>query len=695
MKKSKKFLTTAISVILSASVCMGATGCKDLVSSILGNGTGESLYYEITIQSDITGGKITADKTRVTAGEDVTLNLSVNSGMVLEYATANGVEISFYDGKYTLFSVSDDYVIDAEFLPEIATVSFVTGTDEEIESVQTMLFEAVGELPTPMKVNDRNFLGWYDAAEGGNLVKRSSIVKKNDFVLYARWEMLTEEYLEGLVPYSVSNHVYGANLSSYGISYHTTTAAITPTVLLTNINDTDFSEAVEIECSQEYFFEEYICQAVIDVEEQSLEYGEKYLVKVGDTTTDIYSRAFTLTAREPAQEQAEFVYVGDTQEQYHKEYYTSVDGVSYEGGIKEGFAAMMLKTAIASNPDFDFIAHAGDFVNYGAVNSYWEEQLADVADIMFEYPMVVAAGNHEGPNWYGAGKFGLMTKMFNVDMPLFGTDSVANGQSGIAFSLDFGPLHFVTLNSNDVYHTNDKNAPSSSSLSNAQLNWLAADLKADKANPNTKFSVVMIHEGPILPSHSSNAGNDHSDGLRGPLMKVLNEGQVDLVLTGHKHYYFTTYPLVYDENAVTTIEYSSKSIVDEKYAKVFSKATTTETLNGIDYNVYTDYNSGTEGTVYMGIGSGGSNDRTSTSFNYNNMASLVEKREFFRFLATNGKGSIENVDINVNMYSYIKVTEDTLTMETYGTPFSPNYQKDFAGGDEPVQYLIDALLLRK
>ena len=135
--------------------------------------------------------------------------------------------------------------------------------------------------------------------------------------------------------------------------------------------------------------------------------------------------------------------------------------------------------------------------------------------------------------------------------------------------------------------------------------------------------------------------------------------------------------------------------MDEKYAKVFSKATTTETLNDIDYNVYTDYHSGVDGTVYMGIGSGGSPNRTSTSFNYNNMATLVEKREFFRFLATQGKGSIENVDVNLNMYSYIKVTEDTLTMETYGTPFSVNYQKDFAGGDTPVQYLVDALLLRK
>ncbi|MBO5480039.1 MAG: metallophosphoesterase [Clostridia bacterium] len=691
MKKTRRFLATAVSAILCASICISATGCDEN-----GNGAGNSRYYDIVINDDITGGSITADKTRVTAGEEVVLTLSVNSGMVLEYATANGVEISFYDGKYTLFSVADDYVIDASFLPEMATVSFVTGTDEEIEPFQSKLFEAVGELPSPANMKDKNFLGWYDAAEGGNLIKRSSIVKKNDFVLYARWEVLTEEYLNGLVPYSISNHVYHSDLSAYGISYHTTTAATTPTVLLTNITDTDFSEAVEIECSQEYFFEEYICQAVIDVEEQSLEYGEKYLLKVGDTTTEVFSETYTFTVREqPSATETKFVYIADTQQEYYNKYYTSLDGVTYEGGIQEGFALTMMKTAIAANPDFDFVANGGDIVNYGVGNGYWAEMLKDFAGFMFEYPMVVAAGNHEAPNWYSAGKFGIMTKVFNINIPTFGSGNLANGQSGMAFSLDFGPLHFVVLNSNDVFHTNSDNAPSTNSLSNAQLNWLAADLKADKENPKTKFTIAMIHEGPILPSHSSNSGNDHHDGLRGPLMKALYEGQVDLVLTGHKHYYFTSYPLAYDENAVTTIEYSSTSIVDEKYAKVVSKATSTETLNGIEYSVYTDYHSGVEGTVYMGIGSGGSPNRTSTSFNYNNMATLVEKREFFRFLATQGKGSIENVDVNLNMYSYIKVTEDTLTMETYGTPFSANYQKDFAGGDAPVQYLIDALLLRK
>ena len=683
MKKNCHFSKIALAALLGMSFCMSAVGCNSTPTET----------YEVVISEDITGGKITASKTKVESGEDVLLSLEVYEGMVLEYVTVNGIEVSFYDGEYTLFSVDEDCVIDAKFISSAATIRFVTGTDEEIEPKSAVLYETVGELPQPMQGGNKKFLGWYDAAEGGNLIKRSSIVSSNDFVLYAHWEILSDEYLSGLVPYSITNSVYASEFAAYGISYHTTNAAVQPQILITSLQDEDFYNAIAVDCSQEYFYEEYVSQGVIDVDALSLTRGEKYLVKVGDSATNVYSEPFTLTARKLTEGETKFVFVTDTQQDVHNEYYTSVDGITYEGGIKKNHFRTLMDTAIANNPDFDFVAHGGDFVNYGAETEYWAQMISNLGNIMFEYPMLVAPGNHEGPNFYGSGKWGLMSKMFNVNMPIFGTSTqetyVKNGMSGYAFSVDLGALHFVVLNSNDVYSTNATNAPSKESLSNAQLNWLRADLKANAENEKTKFTVAIIHEGPVLPTHSSNESNDHYKGLRGPLLKELRLGEVDLLLCGHNHYYFSSYPLGYDENASTMLQ------VEEKYVTVERTAYTQETLNGISYNTFTDYTSGADGTILM-EGSSGGPQNSSTTFNYANMQENVAKYAFYRYLLSPGKGCVPQLENRAtNMYSYIKVTDTQLTVEAYAMNFSANYGKDFANGDTPEVVLVDTLLLKK
>ena len=175
-------------VALSFVLCAYAFGC----------GGNKKNTYSITIADGITGGSVTADKTRVKAGEDVELTLTADAGMVLDYVTVNGAEVSFYDGKYTLFSVVCDCVIDAAFRSSSAQIKFVTGTDEVIASRPAILGSAVGDLPVPQSDGGKKFLGWYDAREGGSLIKKSSLVKSGEFTLYAHWEELSEEYLKKL-----------------------------------------------------------------------------------------------------------------------------------------------------------------------------------------------------------------------------------------------------------------------------------------------------------------------------------------------------------------------------------------------------------------------------------------------------------------------------------------------------------------
>ena len=692
MIKSKRFFKTAISVALGAAFCLPAAACGGAPAA-----GGET--YEITIRSGMTGGSVTADKTKVAAGEDVVLSLRVDEGMTLQSVTVNGIEVSFYDGEYTLFSVTEDCVIDAKFVSSAAVVKYVTGTDETFAPKPVLLNERVGELPVPASNGARRFLGWYDAEEGGNLIKRSSVVKTNELVLYAHWETLSQEYLDGLLPYSVTNSVYSSQLGAYGISFHTQNAAIDPQILIAETTDSDFSEAVAVECEQSFFYEEYVSQGVIDLDELSLVRGRQYLVKVGDAVTEVYSEPFVFTARKLTEGETKFLYVTDTQQDYHNEFYTDVEGVAYAGGLKNSFAATVVQTAIAHNPDFDFIAHGGDFVNYGAENGYWAEMLGDFAEIMFEYPMVVAAGNHEDPGYYASEKYNLMTKMFKVNMPEFGSGEaetyVKNGMTGCAFSLDAGPVHFVVLNSNDAAHTDRTNAPAAESLSNAQLNWLRADLKADKENGDTKFTVVMIHEGPLVPTHSSNASNDHYRGLRGPLLKELRDGKADLVMCGHNHYAFSSYPIDYDENASTEIEYSSSLTVAEKYAKRVATEYVQESVDGVSYNTFPNYRSGEEGTVMLEVGTSGP-QTAEFGFPDSDREALIAKHVFYRFLNTPGKGCVTGFgDTSVQMYNYVKVTDTQLTVETYAMSFNANYNKNFAGGDRPEVRLIDSLLLKK
>lgn len=691
MRRKGNIFKTALALLLSFVLCAGASACAD--------SSAEAETYRIRINSSIAGGSVTADKTRVSAGEDVVLTLKTNEGNVLEYVTVNGIEVSFYEGEYTLFSVNEDCVIDAKFVSSSAVVKFVTGTAEEIAPKSVVLYERVGELPVPEQSGERRFLGWYDAAEGGSLIKRSSVVKTNELVLYARWEIVSQEYLEGLAPYSITNTVYSSQLGAYGVSFHTKTAAFEPCIYITESADTDFSEADVIECEQDSFFEEYVSQGVIDVDGLSLVRGRQYLVRVGDAVTGVYSEPFAFTARKLTEGEAKFVFIADTQQDYHDEFYTEADGIAYPGGIGDNFAATVLKTAIAQNSDFDFIAHGGDVVNYGAEESYWAEMLGDLAEIMFEYPMIAAAGNHESPNYYGSGKFGLMNMLFHVNMPEFGTGEaetyVKNGMSGYAFSLDIGPLHFVVLNSNDAYYTNGTNAPLAESLSNAQLNWLRADLKANLENERTKFTVAMIHEGPMVPTHSANASVDHYKGLRGPLLKELRAGKTDLTIYGHNHYAYSSYPLDYDENAATVIEYSPTQTVTEKYAKIVTDSVSREIKNGTTYQTFSDYVSGDDGTICYGIGAGGPQN-SDTTFPFASMPDLISKHVFYRLLLSTGRGCIpELANTNNNMYAYIKATESELTVETYALNFSANYGKDFAGGASPETVLADALLLKK
>ena len=77
-------------------------------------------------------------------------------------------------------------------------------------------------------------------------------------------------------------------------------------------------------------------------------------------------------------------------------------------------------------------------------------------------------------------------------------------------------------------------------LGSEQYEFLEADLKKAKANPNTKWIIVGAHRA--FYSSNSRQPSDISS-LAKDLEDLLIEYGVDLVQTGHLHVYERTWPL--------------------------------------------------------------------------------------------------------------------------------------------------------
>jgi len=174
-----------------------------------------------------------------------------------------------------------------------------------------------------------------------------------------------------------------------------------------------------------------------------------------------------------------------------------------------------LREAMAKMPDFDFIANCGDFTN-DSTNEEWNEYDDAFGEMNRTYLFAPVSGNHDGlgvSNWFN--------NMFNLD-----TSESVETKDGVNYSFDYGNAHFAVLNTNDLL-----------SVSLAQLKWL----KNDMNSTDKDWKIVFMHKSPYA------LGKDGKwpDALylQESLTKVLDECNVDLVMSGHDHQYLRTKPL--------------------------------------------------------------------------------------------------------------------------------------------------------
>jgi hypothetical protein len=148
-------------------------------------------------------------------------------------------------------------------------------------------------------------------------------------------------------------------------------------------------------------------------------------------------------------------------------------------------------------------------------------------------------GNHDAGSASSSTQTGVYYDIFSLPKA-----AEAGGHASTTeayYSFDYGNIHFICLDSHD----------SSRVIDGAMANWLRDDLDANQR----KWTIAFFHHPPYSKgSHDSdNAIETRSIQMRENFLPILEDGGVDLVLTGHSHSYERSFLLAGHYGLSTTL----------------------------------------------------------------------------------------------------------------------------------------------
>ena len=195
------------------------------------------------------------------------------------------------------------------------------------------------------------------------------------------------------------------------------------------------------------------------------------------------------------------------------------------GETYEPFAELLAK-ALARHPQAAFLADIGDLTDNGQSDWHWQSFFAALlAGRAKAMPFAPVMGNHEcyGLDW----KFAL-PRRYLASFAVPGNGS--RNFPGYYYSFDYGPAHFIVLNTQ--FEELDGLKPG---LLQEELLWL----KHDAASTKKPWKIVLMHKD-VIAYDEYQPGTGHAGGISNvghDFMKAFDALGIDLVLTGHMHTY--------------------------------------------------------------------------------------------------------------------------------------------------------------
>ena len=182
------------------------------------------------------------------------------------------------------------------------------------------------------------------------------------------------------------------------------------------------------------------------------------------------------------------------------------------------------------NSTFDLALHSGD-IAYGNSDGTGDASYRTLNDWFFAIyagwlpsrPFFPAEGNHDSRPSNGNG----IAYLDSFTLPRNGATPAYPDHAERYYSFDYGPVHFVVLDTEFAFQDLARRAE--------QLSWLEADLAATKQ----PWKVAVYHRSPY------SAGGEHGSDLavRSAFAPLFEQYGVRLSLSGHEHDYERTRPL--------------------------------------------------------------------------------------------------------------------------------------------------------
>jgi 3',5'-cyclic AMP phosphodiesterase CpdA len=249
--------------------------------------------------------------------------------------------------------------------------------------------------------------------------------------------------------------------------------------------------------------------------------GTQYLYRIGDGKNWMEG-SFRTAPEQGNSEEIKFLFLADSQESSRENY--------------QSYFRKVISKACELNPDIRFVVHAGDMVNRGMNGQEWGWFFEAGEKFFKNLPFAPMVGNHETGGVVTSGpQQENLAYLSYFNNPSNHTGTFAEGSS---YSFNFGTVHLLCLDNEDLFDAIEvQSKTGEKKYLESALDWIKKDLTT--ATLQNKWKVVTMHQ-PIY------GANRDEDDLRKVLAPVFDKGKVDLVITGHDHYYFRSFPMKYD-----------------------------------------------------------------------------------------------------------------------------------------------------